>query len=97
MHSDRLGELTDDLIQELRIGGQFAIERLYELREPIRYIEEHPATSLSLLSIETAHRITHVIHESPDRQWLYQKCHQSGIRHQAWPRHEKGAHSYSSL
>ncbi len=35
---DRLGELTDELLEELWNGGQSAIERLYELREPIRYI-----------------------------------------------------------
>ncbi len=38
MHQDRLGELTDELLEELRLGGQFAIKQLYELREPIRYI-----------------------------------------------------------
>ncbi len=38
MHSDRLGELTDELLEELRIGGTTAVKRLYELREPIRYI-----------------------------------------------------------
>ncbi len=38
MHKDRIGELTDDLLEELRTGGQIAIERLYELRKPIRYI-----------------------------------------------------------
>ncbi len=38
MHKDRLGELTDELLEELRIGGRTAVERLYELREPIRYI-----------------------------------------------------------
>ncbi len=26
MHKDQLGELTDDLLQELRIGGNTAIE-----------------------------------------------------------------------
>ncbi len=38
MHKDRLGELMDELLEELRLGGQTAIERLYEIREPIRYI-----------------------------------------------------------
>ncbi len=38
MHGDRLGELTDELLEELRLGGQTAVERLYEIREPIRYI-----------------------------------------------------------
>ncbi len=38
MHKDQLGELTDDLLEELQIGGTIAVERLYELREPIRYI-----------------------------------------------------------
>ncbi len=38
MHKDQLGELTDDLLQELRIGGNTAVERLYELHKPIRYI-----------------------------------------------------------
>ncbi len=38
MHKDRLGELTDELFDEFQIGGQTAIERLYEIREPIRYI-----------------------------------------------------------
>ncbi len=38
MHKDRLRELTDKLLEELRMGGETALERLYELREPIRYI-----------------------------------------------------------
>ncbi len=38
MHKDRLRELTDELLDELRTGGQTAVERLYEIREPIRYI-----------------------------------------------------------
>ncbi len=38
MHKDRLGELTDELFDELQIGEQTAIERLYEIREPIQYI-----------------------------------------------------------
>ncbi len=38
MHKDRLGELTDELLEELRIGGPTAVERLYEVREPICYI-----------------------------------------------------------
>ncbi len=38
MHKDRLGELTDELLEELRIGGNTAIERLYEICEPIHYI-----------------------------------------------------------
>ncbi len=38
MHKDRLGELTDELLEELRIGGVTTIERLYKIREPIRYI-----------------------------------------------------------
>ncbi len=38
MHKDRLGELSDELLEELRTGRQTAIERLYEIRKPIRYI-----------------------------------------------------------
>ncbi len=38
MHKDRLGELTNELLEELRIGGTIAIEHLYELHEPIQYI-----------------------------------------------------------
>ncbi len=26
IHKDRLGELTDELLEELRVGGQFAVE-----------------------------------------------------------------------
>ncbi len=35
MHKDRLGELTNELLEELRISGQTAVERLYKLCEPI--------------------------------------------------------------
>ncbi len=38
MHKDRLGELSDELLDELQAGGQTTIKRLYEIREPIRYI-----------------------------------------------------------
>ncbi len=38
MHKDRLRELTNELLEELRISGQTAVERLYEIREPIQYI-----------------------------------------------------------
>ncbi len=38
MHKDQLGELTDELLEEPRIGGETAQERLYEICEPIRYI-----------------------------------------------------------
>ncbi len=38
MHKDRLGELTNELLKELQIGGPLTIERLYEIHEPICYI-----------------------------------------------------------
>ncbi len=38
IHKDRLGELTDSLLEELRSGGSIAVKRLYELRKPIQYI-----------------------------------------------------------
>ncbi len=31
MHKDQLGELTDELLKELRIGGTTTVERLYEI------------------------------------------------------------------
>ncbi len=38
IHKERLGQLTDELLQELCLGSQIAIEWLYEICEPIRYI-----------------------------------------------------------
>ncbi|SJL18795.1 uncharacterized protein ARMOST_22396 [Armillaria ostoyae] len=37
-HQDRVPELTEELLSELRQGGEQARERLYELREPPRYL-----------------------------------------------------------
>ncbi|SJL06243.1 uncharacterized protein ARMOST_09579 [Armillaria ostoyae] len=37
-HADRVPELTSELLSELRKGGELARERLYELREPPRYL-----------------------------------------------------------
>ncbi len=67
MHKDRLGELTDELLEELRIGGQYAVERLYELREPIRYIRGGIRGLYHSRDHRNCNRIAHAIHESPDR------------------------------
>ncbi len=38
IHKDQLGELTDELLDELRGDGETALERLYKLCELLRYI-----------------------------------------------------------
>ncbi len=38
IHQERLGEMSDELLHELRTEGELAREHLHELRKPIRYI-----------------------------------------------------------
>ncbi|SJL04348.1 uncharacterized protein ARMOST_07714 [Armillaria ostoyae] len=38
-HQDCVPELTDELLRQLRKGGEIAWEQLYELREPPRYLQ----------------------------------------------------------
>ncbi|PBK68127.1 hypothetical protein ARMSODRAFT_1020150 [Armillaria solidipes] len=38
VHKDQTGEITDELLSELKKGGEIARERLYELCKPIHYI-----------------------------------------------------------
>ncbi|SJL04855.1 uncharacterized protein ARMOST_08226 [Armillaria ostoyae] len=44
-HTDRVPELTSELLSELRKGGELARERLYELREPPRYLRRRESSS----------------------------------------------------
>ncbi|SJK98310.1 uncharacterized protein ARMOST_01575 [Armillaria ostoyae] len=44
-HTDRVPELTAKLLSELRKGGELARERLYELREPPRYLRRRQSNS----------------------------------------------------
>ncbi|SJL10869.1 uncharacterized protein ARMOST_14264 [Armillaria ostoyae] len=44
-HQDRIPELTPELLSELRKGGELAQERLYELREPPRYLRRRQSNS----------------------------------------------------
>ncbi len=38
VHRDHLDEITNELLEELRKGGELARERLYKLHELIRYV-----------------------------------------------------------
>ncbi|SJL10463.1 uncharacterized protein ARMOST_13849 [Armillaria ostoyae] len=44
-HQDRVPELTPELLSELRKEGELARERLYELREPPRYLRRRQSDS----------------------------------------------------
>ncbi|SJL06853.1 uncharacterized protein ARMOST_10195 [Armillaria ostoyae] len=44
-HVDRVPELTPELLSELRKGDELARERLYELREPPRYLRRRASNS----------------------------------------------------
>ncbi|SJL05427.1 uncharacterized protein ARMOST_08794 [Armillaria ostoyae] len=44
-HVDRVPELTEGLLAELRQGGEQARERLYELHEPPRYLRRRASSS----------------------------------------------------
>ncbi|SJL13333.1 uncharacterized protein ARMOST_16773 [Armillaria ostoyae] len=44
-HVDRVPELTPELLSELRKGDELARERLYELREPPRYLRRRQSSS----------------------------------------------------
>ncbi|SJL14064.1 uncharacterized protein ARMOST_17517 [Armillaria ostoyae] len=44
-HVDRVPELTTELLSELRKGDELARERLYELREPPRYLRRRQSSS----------------------------------------------------
>ncbi|SJL00960.1 uncharacterized protein ARMOST_04273 [Armillaria ostoyae] len=44
-HVDRVPELTEGLLAELRQGGELARERLYELHEPPRYLRRRASSS----------------------------------------------------
>ncbi|SJL18527.1 uncharacterized protein ARMOST_22120 [Armillaria ostoyae] len=46
-HVDRVPELTEGLLTELRQGGELARERLYELHEPPRYLRRRASSSHS--------------------------------------------------
>ncbi|SJL15525.1 uncharacterized protein ARMOST_19025 [Armillaria ostoyae] len=44
-HVDRVPELTEGLLAELRQGGELARERMYELHEPPRYLRRRASSS----------------------------------------------------
>ncbi|SJL06603.1 uncharacterized protein ARMOST_09945 [Armillaria ostoyae] len=44
LHADRLVELTDELLSELRKGGELAQERLYKLHEPPHYLRRRQSS-----------------------------------------------------
>ncbi len=44
IHKDKGGALTDDLLAELRLGGENARRRLYELRDPAIVIQSHESS-----------------------------------------------------
>ncbi|SJL18813.1 uncharacterized protein ARMOST_22414 [Armillaria ostoyae] len=44
-HVDRVPELTPELLSKIRKGGELAQERLYELREPPRYLRRRQSSS----------------------------------------------------
>ncbi len=50
--------MTNELLQELQLGGENARERLYELREPPRIIHRHESTKSDFLVHITLHPIT---------------------------------------
>ena len=41
IHKDKGAEMTDELLKELRLGGEDARERLYELRKPPVIVQAH--------------------------------------------------------
>ncbi|SJK99230.1 uncharacterized protein ARMOST_02521 [Armillaria ostoyae] len=48
-HVDRVPELTESLLADLRKGGELARERLYELHEPPRYLRRRASNSRDFL------------------------------------------------
>ncbi len=58
IHKDKGTDMTDELLKELRLGGENTRERLYELHEPPRIIHRHESTKSDFLILITLHPVT---------------------------------------
>ncbi len=58
IHKDKGAELTNDLLDKLRLGGKNARERLYKLHEPPRIIHRHESTKSDFLVPILLHPVT---------------------------------------
>ncbi len=58
IHKDKGTELTNMLLEELRLGGENTRQRLYELREPPRIIHRHESTKSDFLVPILLHPVT---------------------------------------
>ncbi len=49
IHKDKGASLTDELLAELRLGGENARERLYELRDPPVIVQAHESSTTNFM------------------------------------------------